>query len=61
MKKIYNDEFSEFYNKKKRAIQIHLGVEVLKELDDYIIEQNITTRKKFIEFIVIRFVKNLKK
>jgi len=61
MNKFKNEEFEEFYSKKKRAIQIHLSGEILKELDDYIVEQNITTRKKFIEFIVIRFVKNLKK
>jgi hypothetical protein len=47
-------------NSVKQAILIHLQHDEVLKLDQYIKEQNITTRKKFIEFIVEKFIKNIK-
>ena len=55
----YNNELPK-KNSQKQAIQIHIGIEEIKKLDEYINIQNITTRKKFIEFLVIKFINNIK-
>jgi hypothetical protein len=47
-------------NSQKQQVIIHLKKEELTKLDEYVNIQNITTRKKFIEFLVINFIKNLK-
>jgi hypothetical protein len=47
-------------NNQKLKIQIHIGIEDIEKLDEYINIQNITTRKKFIEFLVTKFINNIK-